>query len=87
MKGKGTQSWEASEHEDIQQRNIEKLEAKADEKVVVITKYVDVIEEQQVELKEMARKLDENVITGYKEAVRQLAERKDVLRKGDQTKI
>ena len=72
---------EASEHEDIQQRNIEKLEAKADEKVVVITKHVGVIEEQRVELKEMARKLDESVITGYEEAVRQLAERKDVLRR------
>ena len=71
---------EASEHEDIQQRNIEKLEANADEKVVVVTKYIGVIEEQQVELKEMARKLDESVITGYEEAVRQLAERKDALR-------
>ena len=71
---------EASEHEDIQRKNIEELETKSDEAVAKITEYIEFTEGQRVELREMAKKVDENVVSAYHEAVQQLTERKEFLR-------
>ena len=71
---------EASEHEDIQRRHIEELEAKADGKVTTITEYIEFIEGQRVDLRKIANMSDESVVSAYQEAVKQLTERKDLLR-------
>ena len=71
---------EASEHEDIQRRHIEELEAKADGKVTTITEYIEFIEGQRVDLRKIANRSDESVVFAYQEAVKQLTERKDLLR-------
>ena len=72
---------EASEHEDIQRKNVEELGAKATEKVAAITAYIQFMEGQRVDLREMAKKLDNSVVCAYEEAVKQLTQRRDLLRK------
>ena len=76
----GHEIMEATEYEDIQRKAIDDLEMQAEGKVVAVTEYIDFIEEQRVQLREMARKLDESVLVAYQEAVKQVTERKDLLR-------
>ena len=71
---------EASDHEDIQRQNVEELGAKATERVAAIGEYLQFIEGQRVDLREMAQKLDNSVVCAHEEAVKQLTQRRDLLR-------